>query len=287
MEEVKVKRFRIGNQTSYAAAKPIVPFEYAVINHFDAFEWFPDKKETGAGFDLKEIESKTRCHIREVARDHDISLSVHAPLKANPLTDEGQAVLMETFKFTHEIGAALLNIHLDSEKKIGEYAKALRNIADRFVEFGIKLSIENTPLTGPDDFNNLFTIFRNCRSSLTEYLGMCLDLGHANLCHATRNHYLRFLDWLDPQIPIIHVHLHENAGDEDSHLPIFTGPSQKDESGIREFINRLKERHFSGSIILEQWPEPPSLLVQARDRLHRMFDAKKQQNSHRVYLSIQ
>ena len=115
MEEVKVKRFRIGNQTSYAAAKPIVPFEYAVINHFDAFEWFPDKKETGAGFDLKEIESKTRCHIREVARDHDISLSVHAPLKANPLTDDGQAVLMETFKFAHEIGAALLNIHLDSE----------------------------------------------------------------------------------------------------------------------------------------------------------------------------
>jgi hypothetical protein len=35
---------------------------------------------------------------------------------------------------------------------------------------------------------------------------------------------------------------------------------------------RLKKRKFSGSIILEQWPEPHTLLNQARDRLYEILD---------------
>ena len=57
-------------------------------------------------------------------------------------------------------------------------------------------------------------------------------------------------------------------------LPVFTGPSGKDDAGLRNFIKRLKERDFSGAIILEQWPDPPSLLNQARDKLQSMFKAE-------------
>ena len=41
---------RIGNQTAFSALTPLEPFEYAVQNGFTAFEWFPDKKETGEGW---------------------------------------------------------------------------------------------------------------------------------------------------------------------------------------------------------------------------------------------
>ena len=101
---------------------------------------------------------------------------------------------------------------------------------------------------------------------------MCLDLGHANLCAATRNDYLKFFDRLDPQLPLIHLHLHENWGDRDSHLPLFTGPSGRDDSGIRGLMERIQRRNFSGSIILEQWPQPPSLLNNARDRLIQLLN---------------
>ncbi len=89
--------------------------------------------------------------------------------------------------------------------------------------------------------------------------------------NSTRNDYLKYIDLLDPEVPIIHIHIHENYGDYDSHLPIFTGPAGKDPAGIKGLIERIKKRKFSGSIILEQWPQPAELLDNARNRILDMI----------------
>jgi len=94
-------------------------------------------------------------------------------------------------------------------------------------------------------------------------------------CSATRNDYLRFYDGLEPRLPIIHLHLHENWGDADTHLPLFTGPATQNESGIRGLLARLRQRDFSGSMILEQWPHPPSLLNNARKKLLQLWDGSR------------
>jgi sugar phosphate isomerase/epimerase len=99
---------------------------------------------------------------------------------------------------------------------------------------------------------------------------MCLDVGHANLHATTRNDYIGYVDRLRPEVPIIHVHLHENDGDRDSHLVIFTGAAAHDPSGVAALLDRLERRSFAGNVILEQWPQPPELLAQARDRLLEM-----------------
>lgn len=268
------EHIRIGNQTSFTAKSLTLPFEYAVNNGFSAFEWFPDKKETGKGFITTDIDHNTRRYIRDTARAHDIRLSIHAPWWANPMDHEGQALLLKDLEFAHDLGAKLLNIHLYNGEGIKTYAMAITEIIKRTAKMGIKLSIENTTFTVPEDFNQLFAILRNLKHITIGHVGMCLDLGHANLCDNTHNDYLGFMDRLDKVVPIIHVHLHENYGDEDSHLPVFTGPSGKDDAGLRDFIKRLKERNFLGSIILEQWPVPPSLLNQARDKLQSMFKAE-------------
>ncbi len=269
-----MERIRIGNQTSFTAKSLMLPFEYAIANGFGAFEWFPDKKETGKGFMASDIDSKTRRHIRDTALTHDIRLSIHAPWWANPMNYEGKALLLKDLEFARDLGATLLNIHLYNGEGINAYAMAITEIIERTAEMGIRLSIENTTFTVPEDFNKLFTILRNQKQKAIGHVGMCLDLGHANLCDSTHNDYLKFMDRLDKEVPIIHVHLHENYGDEDSHLPLLTGPSGKDDAGLIGFIKRLKERRFSGSIILEQWPDPPSLLNQARDKLKSMFEAE-------------
>ena len=134
-----------------------------------------------------------------------------------------------------------------------------------------KTASENTTDTGPGLFNDLFRKRDSAGWSDKCRVGMCLDVGHANLCPDTRNDYLAYVDSLDIVVPIIHLHLHENDGDSDTHLPIFTGPAGVDPSAVKELLERLKERHFFGAIILEQWPEPPSLLDKARERLLDML----------------
>jgi phosphoglucan,water dikinase len=265
---------RIGNQTAYSAGRAALPFEFAVDRGFDAFEWFPDKKESGEGWTVHDIPGEARLSIRETARTHDIRLSVHAPWPSNALNREAETPLRETIEFARDIGAALFNIHLQTERGIPAYLEAVRPVLRLLDDAGIGLAVENTVYTSPDDFTDFFRYLRESGEEGASRAGMCLDLGHANLFRETRNDYLRFIDMLPPEVPIVHVHLHENYGDRDDHLPIFTGPAGRDASGIRGFVERLKKRNFSGCIILEQWPSPEDLLVEARNRLIEIIGMK-------------
>jgi phosphoglucan, water dikinase len=268
----------VGNQTAWAAT-PTEPFDYALAQGFDAFEWFPDKKP-GAGWDESDLDARVRQSIRETAHDRGMRLSVHARWQANPTAPDGNWLLLKDLELARDLGAALLNIHLFHELGLEAFVQAIVPLIQQTAEAGLQFAIENTPHHSPELFNDFFARLRGLSSLETSHVGMCLDLGHANLCSATHNDYLRFFDRLDRELPIIHVHLHENWGDADSHLPLFTGPAARDDSGIRGLVNRLRARQFSGSAILEQWPQPPSLLNQARDRLLKLWNSNGQTPTH-------
>ena len=259
-------KIRIGNQTAFSASMIMEPFEYAIECGFDAFEWFPDKKETGEGWDVEDMDRETRAHIRDTAARHDMSLSVHAPWTTNPLIPETYDILRKCVDFAADIRANLLNIHLYTDQGIAAYIEAITPTIDLTAKAGIKLSIENTVFTGPEDFNELFRALRKTKTA-SGHVGMCLDIGHANLCASTRNDFLGFVDLLEIKTPVIHVHLHENYGSMDSHMALFTGHLAKDPAAINGFMERMVMRNYTGAMILEQWPLPPSLLNYARNRL--------------------
>ena len=259
-------RIRIGNQTAFSAGRVTLPFEFAVDRGFDAFEWFPDKKESGAGWTVRDIPAEVRSSIKATAEARDIRLSVHAPWPSDPLSGDAVQSFHESIDFAKQIGASLFIVHLRTDLGIEAYAGALRPFMPLLREATIGLAIENTVLTSPQDMTAIFRHLSESGEDMAS-VGICLDLGHANLFRETRNDYLRFVDMLAPDVPIVHVHLHENYGDQDSHLTVFTGPAGKDSSGITGLFERLKKRNFSGSIILEQWPSPEDLLVGARNRL--------------------
>jgi phosphoglucan,water dikinase len=260
----------IGNQTSCWTKTPTEPFEYALAQHFGAFEWFPDKKPEG-GWDEMDLDEGTRRSIRERAQGGSMRLSVHARWQVDPFSSEGYSLLGKDLGLARDLGAVLLNIHFVHEHGVDAFVKAIGPLVQQTAEADLQLAIENTPLHAPEQFNELFSRLQALDSVSAKHVGMCLDVGHANLCSATRNDYLKFFDRLVPQVPIIHLHVHENWGDSDSHLTLFTGPAARDDSGIRGLIARLRQREFCGSIILEQWPQPPSLLNQARDRLLQLW----------------
>jgi sugar phosphate isomerase/epimerase len=101
---------------------------------------------------------------------------------------------------------------------------------------------------------------------------MCFDMGHANLHGGTRNDYNRYIDLLGDHVPIVHWHAHENWGDRDAHLTLFTGPAARDHRGLQGLVRRLLSRRFAGSVVLEQWPQPPGALAEARRRLLKLID---------------
>jgi sugar phosphate isomerase/epimerase len=266
-------RIRIGNQTAISCVDRLEPFQFALQNNFDAFEWFSDKKVaadgTVAGWDEDDLDPATRAWIRETGREHDIRFTVHAPWQANPLHSGGNEILLRSLEFASDIDADLVNLHLSMDEGAAGFVQALTPVLDHAGTAGLRLTLENTPHTTPEDFNQTFALL--ARSTSPSTVGMCLDLGHANLCETTRNDYLRFMDELAPAVPLVHLHVHENFGDADSHLTLFTGPSATDDAAIRGLLQRLYARAYRGVMILEQWPDPPQLLVQAATRLRSMF----------------
>jgi sugar phosphate isomerase/epimerase len=263
-----MSNIRIGNQTAYSARSVLEPFEFAMVNGFRTFEFFPDRGYLGVGgWAEEDLDARTRQNIRQLAEEHDVALTVHAPLAFNPVNDPEDGRLYSTVAFAHDIGATLVNLHLDIGQGAARFVEALKPTLLATVEAGLKLSVENTVWTGPEDFNALFNALNERADLPTAHVGMCFDLGHANLYGRTQNNYWRYLDALSPSVRVSHLHLHENSGDRDSHLPLFTGPSRNNATGIAGMLTRVRQRGFDGSIILEQWPSPPTLLVNARDGL--------------------
>ncbi|MFO1487803.1 MAG: sugar phosphate isomerase/epimerase family protein [Verrucomicrobiota bacterium] len=268
---------KIGNQTSFAA-RVLEPFEFAAQQGFTAFEFFPDRGFSGkGGWHEQDLDAATRQMIRDTARAKNLELTVHAPLEYNPMRTEHSERLGSSVQFARDIGATLLNLHLDVGQGPEAFALALAPALRQTAEAGLKLAVENTVWTGPEDFNRFFAAVRRLTDAPFAHCGMCFDLGHANLYGATQNNYWKYLDALAPTVPLIHLHLHENYGDRDSHLPLFTGPAGQNPSGIIGLLKRLRVRKFSGCAILEQWPQPPALLVTSRDQLERLLQLKRSQ----------
>lgn len=268
-------RIRIGNQTAISCADPLEPFDFALRHGFDAFEWFADKKEHAggsvAGWDEADMDAEARRRIRNTGAAHGVLFTVHAPWQANPLQADGIPLLIRSVDFARDIGADLVNLHLYMDRGAQAYAEALAPVLHYAAGAGLRVSIENTPHTTPDDFNDTFVCLDRLSGVPAGTAGMCLDIGHANLCAPTRNNFIHYLDALALKVPIIHVHAHENYGDADSHLTLFTGPARTDDTGVRAFLARLRRRNYRGAIILEQWPHPPELLVEAATRLRALL----------------
>ncbi len=78
---------------------------------------------------------------------------------------------------------------------------------------GTRLVLENVFEDGPDDLLPLF------EALASEGVGFCLDVGHTSAFSSAS-----LGKWLDVLGPFLHqLHLHDNHGDTDSHLPMGRG----------------------------------------------------------------
>lgn len=117
------------------------------------------------------------------------------------------------------------NVSNESIKEIGEYSDDL----------GVLTTIENMPSFDGmlyQDMEKLDSILESLEMSMT------LDIGHAN--HAGYSPEQMIFD------SIKHIHIHDNFGDDDSHLALGEGDIQ-----LKDIVNTLEKKNYNGIYIIE------------------------------------
>ncbi|MEW6587465.1 MAG: TIM barrel protein, partial [Nitrospirota bacterium] len=169
---------RIGNQTAFSACSVTEPFEFAVDSGFDAFEWFPDKKSTGAGWRADDLSAALRKWIRNTASANDIRLTVHSGVDFRVAGPNALQPLTGDIHFARDIGAVLFVMHLLHADDKRSLVESILSLVFALKQDCIMLAVENAPETTPEDVNGFFDFVADRG---IDGVGMCFDIGHANL----------------------------------------------------------------------------------------------------------
>lgn len=175
--------------------------------------------------------------------DYTSSISIHAPfMDLSPGAVDSRVREVTVARFSHilDISEVLrpVTIVFHSGYEKWKYAhktdvwlegcmKTWPALIMRAKDLGVRIAIENI---FEDEPSNLVLLMRELHS---ENFGLCFDSGHCNLF--TRIPLSEWLDMLSPYI--FELHIHDNDGTFDSHLPIGEGTFDFD-----FLFSRLKDR---------------------------------------------
>lgn len=128
-----------------------------------------------------------------------------------------------TFKMVRELKPDMLVLHTQYRSSFPRFEMQkmwAENIVNfwrreikRYAACGVRVVLEN--LEEPDPELMIDIVDRVDH----EYLGLCLDTGHANIFSC-----LKLSQWVEQMGQrLMHIHIHDNNGDVDSHLPVGAG----------------------------------------------------------------
>ena len=211
---------------------------------------------------------ESAAEIRELSRRNQLTAQYHAPYEGSfdlgreedsPREPTSVALaLAHVLDRTERLGARLATIHLgtcppglDRSETLRNVMEGLRLIAPELEKRRIRLALENhtrsyleSPLGDrPEDFDWLL---ENVRST---WIGLTIDIGHANV----EGHVADFLT--RPLDRLFNVHMHDNHGESDEHLPLGRGCVQWD-----EVLARLRRACYTGPVTLEFFADADTYL---------------------------
>ena len=164
-----------------------------------------------------------------------------------------------------EVGAKWMNLHPDRHTPmhprayfISRNIQSLTELQEHSDQCGVGVMAENLP----GDFNNAVQL-GELLSALPK-LGLHLDIGHANLM-VPRNTTAEILQAWGKQLK--HVHLHDNRGQHDEHLPLGAGNID-----VRAALREVRKTGFDHTITLEVFSPDRHHFTYSRDVLRRIWD---------------
>jgi sugar phosphate isomerase/epimerase len=225
--------------------------------------------------DAKSIKQQKR-DILESLKRYGLGLVCHLPtfLSTADLTDRIRKASVDETLDSLEVAAELepLKVVLHPSYMVGlgmfvpELARAhamesLEILVDKAHGLGLCLCLENMfPRTqwliNPEEFVDILAKFPT--------LNLLLDVGHAHIEDARGDKCLRFIDKFRGRIG--HLHVSDNFGKEDQHLPIG--------AGIIDFprtVKALKEIGYNDTMTLEVFSRDRDYLKMSKRKMEEMW----------------
>lgn len=240
--------------------------KYAAEHEFDHIEIDLIKDDTN----LETFDRERIHNLKKLTFDNNISISLHLPYTINLVKKNifSRNKLLDQINHTFNLAADLNATHITSH--IGSFSKqiiwsdprkellrrAIANIlkiADIADSHHIKFSLENLILLPShsayhfigDNINDFREIFSVVDS---EFIGLCLDLGHSNLGEGGVQYIKQLRD------KIFCIHYHDNNGKKDQHLQVNEG-----NISWSTIFAELDNSEFTGPCISECFDSEPHI----------------------------
>jgi Sugar phosphate isomerases/epimerases len=221
---------------------------------------------------------------KDIIYKHGMELSVHAPfLELNiaafcsGIREESIRVIKKSVDFSEQLRAKTLVVHsgeftfdtipennrtndnIITKKQWNHNIDSLRSINDYANSKDITVCLENIGLS-PHSIDRCFEDLLEIRENVGDSLRFTLDMGHARLTEGAEKGIRLLGD------SIYHIHLTDNLGKHDDHLPL--GDGNYDYSNYAKFL-----RDFLHIIILEvvEISTDPKPVIRAKNALNTLL----------------
>ena len=191
---------------------------------------------------------------------------------ATPFAGIREACLSEfrrALRAAHQIGATVMNVHygkspgfFSKEQVIEWHVGILSRLCQEAAEVGMTVVLEHIPHGGGEQLESIVEIMGR-----VPLLRFHLDSGHAKL-ERGYDRWEEYLDRLGTRLR--HVHLSENDGTADQHLPL--GAAPRSTTDWPQHVKKLKATGYDGTITLEVFALHREYLLISRDLLRRWWE---------------
>lgn len=252
---------------NHPARNPLEEIEWIGKNGFD----FVDFTLEPPAADPDQIDLRA---LRHALDRHGLGVVAHTAYYlpfASPFASVREACLSEfrrALRAAHQIGATLMNVHygrapgfFSKEQVIEWHAEVLSRLCQEAAEVGITIVLEHSPFGGGDQLESVVAIMDR-----VPLLRFHLDSGHAKL-ERSYDRWDEYLGRLGPKL--LHVHLSENDGTADQHLPL--GAAPRSTTDWPQHVKKLKATGYDGTITLEVFSPQKEYLLLGRDLLRQWW----------------
>lgn len=207
---------------------------------------------------LHELNNRRTEIVKRFVRERGLSVSLHAPFADINIASTSPFIrnaimrrLERSMRLSARLNPEYWVFHPGVRSAISDIVPGLdwrinldsvRSLLREARKYGVRIAIENTPKTFPFLIRYVEDLERFYEELGDEGLdlGITLDVGHANICGQLDEIIKIF------RKKIVHVHLHDNNGDRDSHLGIGFGKID-----WPRLIESLLSVGYNGALVIE------------------------------------
>lgn len=205
----------------------------------------------------------------DASSSYDLKFSAHAPLSDINIGSLNERVreaslreIVNAIRSAHRMNIGILTVHpgffspagmLDRHKVIHTVLESLSYIEKVSQDMGVRVALENMPNMGPLTMGRTPEELLQLLSSFD--IDICFDIGHAHTMNAIES-------FLPLKKRFINIHIHDNLGERDQHLPI--GEGSIDFKSVLEGLS-----DYQGRYVIEARSFKEAVL--SRDRLRALM----------------